>query len=448
VPNYNNRGIVQIYYRNEGGTDNWGNVLSIDGPPSNDRFGESVDLYNDILAVGAPQGGSRGGYINVYDRNFNSGNSWGLISTLHSEGSSELPDMKFGQRVSVFEDVLTTSYFYAYLNFQGNYSSSIVAPIFMKNSENVYGFVDESSQWLMAEPFSNLFGSIALFKDVLSENQPEYKYIALYGSEFVDNNAGACGHSRFIFFEQSNHYSYRFNWIDELDNNIPGELYGKSVSSSYNSEITGIPGYSRDGSHGAIVFQKLTEIKSNFEAGIDFSFCNFTKPSGNYSTVNAANISLGGESLPAVIESGAIIRYEAGEILLKEGFIADRGSNFTALSLQQNDGPGMKPDTFEPEDGIEKPLLAQVNNAQILKAFQRAYPDFPWLLYHPGEDITFTLPDKDKELMFEINYQNNLECSKANGVVPDQNPNQAHYILHLPGHDKKLSLPVKSNISH
>ncbi len=446
VPYHDDRGIVQVYYRNQGGTDNWGHVKRLDGPANDDEFGASVDIYNDVLAVGAPQGGWNHGYINVYERNLNTANSWGLVSILQTQSNSERPNMKFGQRVSVFENVLTTSYFSAYLNFTGNYSAYINGPIFRKNSENTYEIIGESSQLLWEEPFSNLIGSIALFKDILSGNPPEYNYVTLYGSESIDNNAGACGHSRFIFSEQFNHYFYRFGWIDELYTNIPGELYGKSVSSSYNYEITGIPGYSRDGYHGAIFFQKLTEIKSNFEAGIDFSFCNFTKPSGYYSTVNAANIYLGGVSLPAVIESGANIQYEAGEILLKEGFIADRGSTFTAVALQQPISPGMEPGTDKTEPWIKAPLLAQVNNTQILKAFQRAYPDFPWMLYNPVDDITILFPDK--ELMFEVNNQNNLDNNRTNGLLPDQNPIQAYFILNLPGHDKKLSLPVKSNKTH
>ncbi len=438
APYHDDKGIVQLYYRNEGGTDNWGHIKQYDGPADNDQFGESVDLYNDVLAIGAPQGGWNHGYINVYERNLNAANSWEELQKLQIENAPLLQNIKFGQRVSVFNDAITTSYFID----NGAYISPLYFPLYRRSNGTLFELLDEAYFGLQYEPLFNIIGSISLFKDTEHPKPDMYDYKATYGSEFRSNNQGISGIGSFSqYFTGDN--NYYFAWDYPLEVILPGDLYGKSVSRSYGYEIIGIPGYSRDGAHGAIVFQRLTDIKSNFEAAIDINFCNFTKPSGYYATVNAANISLGGESFPAVIESGANIQYEAGEILLKDGFIADRGSNFTALSLQQTEGPGIKHVTSEPEPWIEEPFLAQVNDAQILKAFQHKYPDFPWILYNPDSDISISLPDK--ELLFEMNNQNNLANNQTNDVLPDQNPIQALYIIHLPGHDNKLSLPVNSN---
>ena len=43
----NNSGVVKLFYRNQGGVDNWGLVKTIQDCSMNDYFGYSVDLYND-----------------------------------------------------------------------------------------------------------------------------------------------------------------------------------------------------------------------------------------------------------------------------------------------------------------------------------------------------------------------------------------------------------------
>ncbi len=439
APYHNDKGIVQIYYRNEGGTDNWGCIKSIIGVENDDQFGESVDIYNNILAVGAPQGGYRKGYINVYDRVVDPQDSWKFIQRIQPDDYPPSQNSKFGQRVSVFNDAVATSYFID----QDPFISQLYFPLYRRNTGVTFDFYDDDLMPLSWSQFCyNSVVSISLFINSEEYNPPEYDYKASYGSDYGGNYIGLAGLG--YFFEHYAYgYQFRFGWGSPLEVYRPEDFYGKSVSRSYGYEFIGIPGYNLEGAFGAVSFQKLTDIKSNFEAGIDYNLCNFAKPSGNYSTVNAANISLGGESFSAIIESGANIQYEAGEILLKDGFIADRGSNFTALSLQQSDGPGMKPDTFEPEHVIEKPLLTQVNNAHILKAFQHKYPDFPWILYNPDSDISISLPDKG--LLIEMNNQNNLANNQTNDTLPDQNPIQTFYIMHLPGHDNKLRLPVNSN---
>lgn len=437
APYHDDRGVVLVYCRNEGGIDNWGLVKRFDGPANDDQFGESVDLYNDILVVGAPQGGSRDGYINIYDRNLNTADSWGLIQTLAPQYPSSEPNVKFGQRVSVFNDAIATSYFID----NGGYISPLIFPLYRMNNGRLFELLDDANFGLQYGPFFNIIGSISLFKDTEHPKPAMFNYKATYGSEFRYNNQGISGIGSFsqYFIGDNNYY---FQWDFPLEEILPGDLFGKSVSRSYGYEIIGIPGYSRDESHGAIVFQKLTNIKSNLEAGINFEFCNFRKPSGNYSTVNAASLSLGGNSLPAVIESGANIQYEAGEIILKDGFLADLGSDFTAVALQQPGDPGKYSDSDKTEPETTESRLAQLKSSQILKAYQHAYPDFPWINYNPIEDIKISIPEQTPTIAFKDKFD--LKHQAINDTIPPLSPIQTYYILNLPGNDKKLSLPVKS----
>lgn len=56
-----NNGFVYVYDRFKGGSDNWGVINIIQGGTEEDRFGNSVSIDNDILAIGAPGvSGSKG----------------------------------------------------------------------------------------------------------------------------------------------------------------------------------------------------------------------------------------------------------------------------------------------------------------------------------------------------------------------------------------------------
>ena len=109
------RGIVYIYYRNLGGAGNWGLHKSIPypGPVGNGHFGRSVDLSGDILIVGAPVDDSfatDGGRAYVYSRNEGGTDNWGLLATIEpnvpSAGDS------FGWDVAVSGNIVAASGLY------------------------------------------------------------------------------------------------------------------------------------------------------------------------------------------------------------------------------------------------------------------------------------------------------------------------------------------------
>lgn len=83
----NNAGAAYVFQRDQGGVGNWGQVAKITGSDTTaaDKFGYSVDIGGDSIIVGAPQddpSGSASGAAYLFDRNEGGTNNWGEISKL------------------------------------------------------------------------------------------------------------------------------------------------------------------------------------------------------------------------------------------------------------------------------------------------------------------------------------------------------------------------------
>jgi hypothetical protein len=100
-------GAVYIFYRDQGGTDNWGQVLKLTSTDiaARDGFGVSLALENDILVVGARyedgSGGSTDNYgaAYVFYRDQGGADNWGQVKKLTASD----PGIKdvFGQSVAI-----------------------------------------------------------------------------------------------------------------------------------------------------------------------------------------------------------------------------------------------------------------------------------------------------------------------------------------------------------
>ena len=98
-------GAVYMFNRNQGGSNNWGLVTRIapSGLPATSLFGTSVDLDGDRLAVGAPKATLTGaavpqGVAFVYERNAGGANAWGEVAR---KVPSDAISLDFGWSVSV-----------------------------------------------------------------------------------------------------------------------------------------------------------------------------------------------------------------------------------------------------------------------------------------------------------------------------------------------------------
>jgi len=130
--NGSSSGSAYIFERNQGGADNWGQLTKLtaaDGA-ADDFFGVSVAICGDTLVVGADgddDNGSESGSAYLFARNQGGSNNWGQLSKLTaSDGAA---DDQFGYSVSISGDTLVVG---AYRD-DDNGSASGSAYVFARN---------------------------------------------------------------------------------------------------------------------------------------------------------------------------------------------------------------------------------------------------------------------------------------------------------------------------
>jgi hypothetical protein len=103
-------GAVYIFERNQGGPDNWGEVIKIsaDDGQASDDFGFSLGLSIDTLLVGAPleDGGAgdplpNAGAAYIFARNQNGADQWGQVNKLTASDSQTGDDFGWSVAISV-----------------------------------------------------------------------------------------------------------------------------------------------------------------------------------------------------------------------------------------------------------------------------------------------------------------------------------------------------------
>ncbi len=107
-----NSGSVYIFYRHQGGTDNWGEaakLIASDGSIG-DNFGIYVALDNNTLAVGAfldDDNGTDSGSAYIFERNAGGNDNWGEVAKL-TASDSEAGD-QFGWSLAISGDTVAVS---------------------------------------------------------------------------------------------------------------------------------------------------------------------------------------------------------------------------------------------------------------------------------------------------------------------------------------------------
>jgi FG-GAP repeat len=106
---YTGQSAVYIFYRNQGGADNWGQKKKVhcSDPELGDRFGVSIDVDGDLMAVGAHSPNSTPtspGKAYLFSRNQGGADQWGQIKKLSATGLSN--GDAFGVSVALDGDTL------------------------------------------------------------------------------------------------------------------------------------------------------------------------------------------------------------------------------------------------------------------------------------------------------------------------------------------------------
>ena len=100
-------GAAYVYYRNQGGTDAWGQVTKLiaSDAAAGDTFGYSVSISGDCAVVGAPYKDGTGadeGAVYVYDRNLGGTDAWGQVTKLTA--SDAAAGDEYGSSVAIDGD--------------------------------------------------------------------------------------------------------------------------------------------------------------------------------------------------------------------------------------------------------------------------------------------------------------------------------------------------------
>jgi len=104
-----NAGAAYIFARTEGGTDGWGEVVRLVAADAaaGDLFGISVDISGDYAAVGAASedgAGADRGAVYIFYRNQGGTDAWGQVARLRASGAADGDD--FGISVALDGDTL------------------------------------------------------------------------------------------------------------------------------------------------------------------------------------------------------------------------------------------------------------------------------------------------------------------------------------------------------
>jgi len=123
------KGAAYVFERNQGGADNWGQVqiLTASDGASGDRLGESVGISGDTIVVGArgeSDEGNDAGAAYIFERNQGGSDNWGQVQKLIASDGAE--DDWFGVSVAISGDTII-------VGAQGNDSNKGAAYIFNRN---------------------------------------------------------------------------------------------------------------------------------------------------------------------------------------------------------------------------------------------------------------------------------------------------------------------------
>ena len=105
-----NGGAAYVFNRDNGGTDNWGEVKKLDGSNAGfeNSFGVAVSIDREIIAVSEPFAAigpnQNAGQVFVFSKNQGGVENWGLVTTLTADVPTA--NEQFGREISVSGDVL------------------------------------------------------------------------------------------------------------------------------------------------------------------------------------------------------------------------------------------------------------------------------------------------------------------------------------------------------
>ncbi|MCF7947626.1 MAG: FG-GAP repeat protein [Spirochaetia bacterium] len=222
-----NEGSAYVFYRNQGGTDNWGfqNEVGPDDTSSGDFYGCAVAIKGDYLIGGAYRQNTDFGAAYIYER---SGDTWYKRETLLCPDETGI--VLFGSSVAINDTGVT-----------------VAAP----DVSSVYYFEKEGTNWLEAQKIQAAGGAAAdLFGATLSLSEQQ---LVISAPRYNSNTQRAF----YTFFLHEGEWVQlqRFVWNDSDQGSILIADPGVSVAVDGNYALVGLPGDDTEATDaGAAVF--------------------------------------------------------------------------------------------------------------------------------------------------------------------------------------------------
>jgi hypothetical protein len=225
------QGSAYIFDRNQGGTDNWGQVqrlTAIDGS-ANDQFGSSASVSGDSVAVGSHFDdvgvNLNQGSTYVFDRNQGGTNNWGQSRKLVALGGAA--DDEFGFSVSLDADTVVVG---APFSDPGGNSRQGSAYVFDRNTGGVNNW-GQLAQMLSADGNVN---------DMFGRSVSISQSMAAIGAEGADIGGHSDQGTAYIF-ERNTGGSSNWGQVQKLvaPDGAAGDSFGSSVAISNGTAISG-----------------------------------------------------------------------------------------------------------------------------------------------------------------------------------------------------------------
>ena len=272
-------GYVCVYDKNKGGPDNWGIINMLKGESSGDKFGTSVALDNDILAVGAT------GYS-------------GSMGAVYIFRKKRYMDMEYPcqsiETGSFWKQVVTVNDFCKEMATASYMATQSYVPTFVSGN---YAWVYETILTSSIGAFGDNFGyavSVDVNKLIVGTNKSGDGYAALFTCSYYSASAEACPTSSWsqvqLFAANTSTGDlniHRPEYSVDVSGTITSNKFGTSVSISNTNLVIGclndrafIPHYGYTGSAavlGAAYFYHYGYVAEC----LDYQFHLVTKTFGN-----------------------------------------------------------------------------------------------------------------------------------------------------------------------
>lgn len=187
-------GSAYIYWKDQGGIDNWGEVkkLKANDAANGDRFGFSVSISGNYLVLGSrndDDNGSSSGSAYIFSKNQGGANNWGFVKKITASDASNAN--YFGNTVSISNDNIIVGSF-------GNQASTGSAYLFAKNEGGLNNWGE----------VKRLIASDGAAGDRFGLSVSVNGNYAVVGAQLDDDNATDSG-SAYIFFKDEGGFN---NW--------------------------------------------------------------------------------------------------------------------------------------------------------------------------------------------------------------------------------------------